>query len=175
MNIKMNRNIQNECEMIVNINENNIEELEFGLFKEIKIDYVNVDGVKVDYEQNGNSIKIKLLNEAEKNSVIKVNMKYNGKINTVWCQTTKMFFIKENSVFLADAFEWYPKLNDGKMKKYNVNIDYSGSNKIYSNLNEKIKNSFYGEDQEIFLLSGNLKEVDYKGYTIIGNEEYLKT
>ena len=175
MNIKMDKNIQNECEMIVNIDESNIKELEFALFKEIEIYNVNIDGNNVDYERKGNYVKIKLLDKVEKNTVIKVKISYEGKVNTMWYQSREMFFIRKNSMFLADAFEWYPKLNDGRLKKYNVLIDYNSSNKIYSNLSEKSKNLFYGEDKEIFLISGNLKEVEYKGYRIVANEEYIKT
>jgi hypothetical protein len=35
--------------------------------------------------------------------------------------------------------------------------------------------SLNGSDKEIFILSGEITEKDYKGYRLIGNEEYFKT
>ncbi|MGL5352817.1 MAG: hypothetical protein ACRDA5_05760, partial [Clostridium sp.] len=175
MNVKMSDTLENKCEMIFNIEESDVREVEFGLFKELKIDNIKVESKDVDYEREGNVVKVKLIDKTEKNSILKIEVAYKGKVNTVWQQSHKMFSVKKESIFLADVFEWYPKLNDGKIKKYNVKVDYNSNNNIYSNLNEVSEKNFSGEDQEVFFVSGNLKEVDYKGYKIVANEEYLKT
>jgi len=70
------------------------------------------------------------------------------------------------------------KLNDENIKEYYLNIKYSGGHKLYSNLNgEHILGhyKFTGKDREIFLISGNITERNYRDYLFIGNEEYVNS
>ena len=135
-----------------------------------------MDGEKLSFTRTNKSFKVNLPKEYKKGEIINLKVQYAGIINTVWWQGQASFHSTDNSIFLADVFEWYPKQNDEMVKKYDINIKYSGKNKIYSNLNQENKSGEYkltGEDKEIFLVSNKMVERKYKTYLLVGNEENI--
>lgn len=176
MNLNINDNIENYCSLEIKIYKDNINSLELGLYEELTLSKVEVDNQPVEFERTNHSFIINLPREYKKGETINVNTHYSGKINTVWIQGEEMFFVRNNWMFLGNVFEWYPKLNDSRLKEYNLDIKFTGENKIYSNLDGEstlCQCNLSGKDSEIFLVRGNVKEREYKGYLIIGNEEVI--
>lgn len=177
MNMSIGDKIKNHCEMDVIIDKNPTKTLEFGLYEYLKISKVEVDGLAVEFQRTNHSFKVKLSKNYNEGEIVKVNLQYEGRINTNWWNGEEFFHARSNSIFLADVFEWYPKLNDGKINKYNVNLQYDGKYKIYSNIHSENKDNQYkltGEDKELFLISNRMIERKYKGYIMVGNEEFVK-
>ncbi|MFA6941876.1 MAG: hypothetical protein WCQ54_13005 [Clostridiaceae bacterium] len=177
MDIIINQTLINNCEMDIKVNKK-ISSMEFGLYEKLNISKVEVDGNAVNYKRTDNSFIVSLPKEYNSEENIKLKVSCEGKINTCWGQGQQMFFLRNNGLFLGDVFEWYPKLNDENIKEYNLNIKYSSGHKLYSNLNgENISGQykFTGKDREIFLISGNISERNYRNYLFIGNEEYVNS
>lgn len=177
MDIIINQTLINNCEMDIKVNKK-ISSMEFGLYEKLNISKVEVDGYAVNYKRTDNSFIVSLPKEYNSEENIKLQVSYEGKINTCWRQGQQMFFLRNNGLFLGDVFEWYPKLNDDIIREYNLNIKYSSGHKLYSNLNgENIlgQYKFAGKDREIFLISGNISERNYRNYLFIGNEEYINS
>lgn len=175
MNLTLQDNFKNICNMEIKITNPNTKFLEFGLFYKMNISKIYMDNKEINFERIDNHFKVNIPQDKLENRDMNLTVEYDGNINTEWLQGRKTFFVKNSSMFLADVFEWYPKLNDEKFRDYNLNIDYKGNNKIYSNLEGDGKNNFEGNDREIFLVSGKVIEKNYSGYTLVGNEEYFKT
>lgn len=178
MNMDIDNGIKNNCTMEIKITGTNINSIELGLYEKLYISDLHIDGEKMNFTRTGHSFIVKLPREYNEGQIIKMNINYHGKINTTWVQGEELFFVRNNAMFLADVFEWYPKLNDSMIKQYNVEIKYNSKNKIYSNLNETVKSGDYvltGEDRELCLISGNIIQRKYKGYLLIGNEEYISS
>lgn len=174
MNVNIDNEFKNNCEMDIVVNGASINTLEFGLYEKLNISDLEINGEKLDYSRTSKSFKVSLPKEYKNGETIKVKIQYSGYINTVWLQGQQFFHVRNNSIFLADVFEWYPKLNDNNIKDYNVNIKYNGVNKIYSNLNNENKNGEYlftGQSKEMFLVSNRMIERQYKDYLFVGNEE----
>lgn len=174
MNLELNDNIKNECSMNVKITKNNIGYIDLGLYNKLYVSEVYGDDKKLEFNQENNKLTIKFDSELNIGDEILVKVLYEGDPDVRWLQGEKMFFVEENTLFLAETFEWYPKLNDFKEKEYEISIDYSGNNKIYTNLEEK-DGVYKGKDKEIYLVSGRINEKEYKGYRLIGNEENFLT
>ncbi|QAA31771.1 ABC transporter permease/M1 family aminopeptidase [Clostridium manihotivorum] len=177
MNIDIDNNLKNDCLINVKFNKSNIKSLEFGLYKSLNISKLEIDNKAIDFQRTNNSVILKLPRTYKSGESIQLRISYDGKINLTWSNGENMFFVRNNSLFLADVFEWYPKLNDSNEKNFEVNVKYASKNKIYSNLNELSKNgshTFMGKDIEMFLISGNISERKYKDYLFIGNQEYIK-
>lgn len=176
MDLNINDGIENYCSMEIKIDKDNINSLELGLYKELTLSKVEVDSQTVEFERTNNSFIINLPREYKKGETIKINTHYSGKVNTVWTQGKQLFFIRDNWMFLGGVFEWYPKLNDSRVKEYNLDIKFTGENKMYSNLDGEStlgQCNLSGKDSDIFLVRGNVKERQYKGYVIVGNEEVI--
>lgn len=176
MDLTLNDKLENKCEMEVVLSKDNISSVEVGLYRNLNISSVSVDGAKADFKRNDNSFQISFPKTYKAGDKISIKVNYEGIIKTTWEQGEQMFFARNNYLFLGDVFEWYPKLNDSTIKEYNVSIDYRGKNKLYSNLDTKGssgKYEFQGKDREIVLVSGNITERKYKDYLLIGNEEYI--
>lgn len=174
MNIIFNEHIKNTCKMNIDIFNDDVDELEFGLFNKLEVKEILIDNEKVDFDRKGNSVKIKLSSKLQMKN-IEVQIIYEGNVDAVGEEKTDLFYVNNNSIFLSDVFEWYPKLNDNKEKDYILNIKYSGSNKLYTNLIQDSNGTYMGSDKEIFIVSGKITERQYKDYTLIGNEEYFKS
>ncbi|WP_027631881.1 ABC transporter permease [Clostridium hydrogeniformans] len=178
MDLSINDGIENYCSMKIKIDKDNISSLELGLYKELTLSKVEVDNKAVEFDRTNHSFIINLPREYKKGETINVNTHYYGKVNTVWIKGTQLFFIRNNWMFLGDVFEWYPKLNDSRIKEYTLDIKFTGENKIYSNLDGESalgKCNISGKDRDIFLVRGNVKEREYKGYLIVGNEEEISS
>ncbi|MCB2353726.1 ABC transporter permease [Clostridium estertheticum] len=178
MNLDISNKLKNDCEMEVKVNGSGVNSLELGLYEKLDISKIEVQGKKLKFKRTNNSFIVTLPREYKNNEIINMKVSYEGEINTRWVQGEELFYVRNNSFFLADVFEWYPKLNDDRDKEYNINIKYAGKNKIYSNLNEKSKSKqyeFQGKDREVVLISGNISDRTYKGYLFIGNEEYINS
>ncbi|MFL0267298.1 hypothetical protein [Candidatus Clostridium radicumherbarum] len=178
MSLKFDNKLKNDCNMEIRINKNGIRSVELGLYEKLNITDIEVDGKKLNFNRNKNNFIAKLSREYNNGDILNMKVAYEGEINTIWLQGKKIFFQRNNVMFLADVFEWYPKLNDSSEKEYKLRIDYSGKNKLYSNLKENNKDGIYnftGKDKEIFLISGNMTERKYKNFIFIGNEEYVKS
>jgi hypothetical protein len=179
MDIDISNKLKNNCEMEIGVNKDSVKSVELGLYGELIISKVEIDGSKLSFNRTNNSFTVNLPKEYKNGEKLKMKVSYEGEINTKWInQGHRLFFLRNNTMFLADVFEWYPKLNDNTLKEYNVNIKYNGNNKIYSNLNDENKAGEYklsGKDREVFLISGNIIERKYKDYLFIGNEEYVNS
>jgi len=176
MDLKIGDNFENNCEMEILVSGNSVKSIELGLFEKLEIKSLEVDGEKLSFTRTNKSFKVNLPKEYKKGEIINLKVQYAGIINTVWWQGQASFHSTDNSIFLADVFEWYPKQNDEMDKKYDINIKYSGKNKIYSNLKQENKSGEYkltGEDKEIFLVSNKMVERKYKTYLLVGNEENI--
>lgn len=176
MNMNIDSSVSNDCDIDIRVKGENVKALELGLYKKLKISKVEVDGELSDYHRTSNSFIVKLPKEYKQGELIKLKVAYSGIINTTWVNGEEVFFVRNTAMFLGELFEWYPKLNDLSTKEFSVDINYKGKNKIYSNLNGKGKSGsfkFSGKSNDIFLISGNIAERNYKGYTFIGNEEYI--
>ncbi len=176
MQLNIDDKLENHCSMEIKMDKDNINSLELGLYEKFKISRLEINNQIIDFNRTNHSFIAKLPNNCKKGEVIKMDVYYSGKVNTIWQQGNQLFFVRNNWIFLADVFEWYPKLNDSKIKEFNLNIKSSGKNKIYSNLdgdNKLQEWNFYGKDSEIFLISGNIKERNYRGYLVVGNEEVI--
>ncbi|ERI94011.1 hypothetical protein HMPREF1982_01267 [Clostridiales bacterium oral taxon 876 str. F0540] len=176
MDLILSDKLENKCEMEVVLSKDNINSVEVGLYRNLNIFSVSVDGTKADFKRNDNSFQIDFPKTYKAGDKISIKVNYEGIIKTVSEQGKQMFFVRNNYLFLGDVFEWYPKLNDSTIKEYNVSINYKGKNKLYSNLDTKSssgKYEFQGKDREIVLVSGNITERKYKNYLFIGNEEYI--
>lgn len=186
MNIELDSNLKNSCEITIKTLQDKINSLEIGLFNKLNITGIYVDNTKLDYTRTNNSVVINLLKEYKKDDIINLKIDYEGNINTVWgnkirdeisTQYQQLFYVKKNLIALDGTFEWYPKQNDTREKEYILNIKYNSKNKLFSNLEgsfSKGEYKFQGNDKEIVLVSGGLiKEREYKGNTFIGNEEYI--
>lgn len=177
MDIIINQPLINNCEMDIKVNKK-ISSMEFGLYEKLNISKAEVDGNEVNFKRTGNSFIVNLPKEYNSGENIKLKVSYEGRINTCWGQGEQMFFLRNNGLFLGDVFEWYPKLNDDNIKEYNLNIKYSSDHKIYSNLDCKNisgQYEFTGKDREVFLISGNITERNYRNHLFIGNEEYVNS
>jgi hypothetical protein len=178
MALKLDNKLQNDCTMEIRINKNGISSIELGLYEKLNINNIEAEGKKLEFNRTKNSFIVKLPREYNSGDIVNMKVAYEGAINTRWLQGEELFFVRNNVLFLADVFEWYPKLNDSLEKNYKLNITYNGKNKLYSNLEEENKDETYkfaGKDKEIFLISGNLAERKYKGYVFVGNEEYVNS
>ncbi|MBU3173527.1 hypothetical protein [Clostridium estertheticum] len=176
MNLDITNKLKNDCEMEIKINGSRVNSLELGLYEKLDISKIEVQGKKMKFKRTNHGFIVTLPREYTNNEIINMKVSYEGEINTSWVQGEELFYVRDNSFFLADVFEWYPKLNDDTDKEYNINIKYAGKNKIYSNLNEKSKAKqyeFQGKDRDVVLISGNISNRTYKGYLFIGNEEYI--
>lgn len=176
MDISIGDELKSKCTMDIEINKNNIKNLQFGLYDKLHIEKITLNGNDIGFIREGNSVKINLDNKYKSGEKVKLEVCYKGKINTEWLQGKDLFFVRNNSIFLADVFEWYPKLNDSKLKDYNIQINNDSKNKLYSNLEVRKEIGGYnlcGRDSEVFLVSGKLKERNYKGYLFVGNEEVI--
>jgi len=176
MDIQLARNFENKCNMDIVITEDGVKELTFGLYGKLNIKEILIEGEKASYTRDNRKFTVRLPKESNKGEKIKLLVNYEGRINTVWSQGTTLFFSENNSSFLADVFEWYPKVNDDSEKNYSIKVTHGS--KLYSNLQTSYEDGLYylsGSDKEIFLLSGNISERQYKGLSFIGNEEYFKT
>lgn len=177
MNLNIGDKLKNDCTMEIQVTGDKINSVELGLYKKLHISGVEVNGFVSDFERTDHSFIVRLPREYKKGEILKINISYEGAIRTTWNNGEELFFVRNNGMFLADVFEWYPKLNDSRIKEYTINIKYSGSNKIYSNIDGTNKSdgyTFQGKDKEICLISGYIKERKYKGYLFIGNEEEIK-
>lgn len=177
MNINIDNILENTCNMNISVNDDKVSSLELGLYRELNISELLIDGKSVDFSRTNNSFKVILEREYTKGEIINMKVVYNGMINTKWLQGRGLFYARNNGIFLGDVFEWYPKLNDSNEKDYTIKIKYNSNNKIYSNMEESISGNeyiFQGRDREIFLISSPLiKERIYQDYLIIGNEELV--
>lgn len=176
MNISIDDKFINDCEIDIKVTSNNVNSIELGLFNQLNISKVQIDGKKLSFRRTNNSFIVNLPSKPKSGDTINMKLSYEGVINTTWLNGEELFFVRNNGLFLADVFEWYPKLNDNKIKDYIVNIKYNGRNSIYSNLDEDKKQGQYifsGKDQEIFFIAGNIEERKYKDCLIIGNKEYI--
>lgn len=176
MDINLGDKISSNCHMTVIINKDNIDSLEFGLYKKLDISKIQANGVKLDYRRTNNSFIVKLDRMYKKGEVVNLEVSYSGEINTTCSQSNDLFHVGNKRVFLGDVFEWYPKQNDNIEKKYDVKISYNGKYNMFSNLNGTRQNNVYrvsGKDKELMIISGEIKEIKYKNITFIGNEEYL--
>jgi hypothetical protein len=162
--------------MRITVTQDGVSNLTFGLYGKLNIENVYLNDKNVDFTRDNEKFTVKLPGEAKKDQSFTLSVNYSGIINTVWAQGTTLFFTDNKSSFLAEAFAWYPKLNDNLDKSYTIKLKHN--NQIYSNLDIKKEDNYYslnGSDKEIFLLSGEIAEKDYKGYRLIGNEEYFKS
>lgn len=178
MNIDINNNIKNSCEMEIKVKDKSISSVEIGLYKSFKISKLEVDGKEIEFERTNNSFIVKLSKEYRSGETLNMKISYEGEVNTHWLNGENLFFARNNSLFLADVLEWYPKLNDDEEKDYKINIKYASKNKIYTNLDQESNQNgvaFMGRDRDIFLISGNIADRKYKDYLVIGNEEYIKS
>jgi len=176
MNLHLNNKLKNDCEMEVKVKGSGVNSLELGLYEKLKISKIEVEGKEANFKRNNHSFIVNLPREYKNDELINMKVSYEGEINTNWFQGQKLFYVRNNSFFLADVFEWYPKLNDSTDKEYSINIKYVGKTKIYSNLNgesQAEQYKFQGKDKEVVLISGNISERKYKDYLFIGNEEYI--
>ncbi|MFX0550125.1 hypothetical protein ACOAKC_12455 [Hathewaya histolytica] len=174
MDLNLKSDFKNKCNMKVVIKHSGLKEIELGLFGKLNVNSVRVNGKQAYFERGLRSFKVKLPNKYNKDEVLDLDVEYSGYINTLGINGNINFFSEDNLCFLADVFEWYPKLNDGRTKHFTVKVNHSG--KLYSNLKtiqKKEAEVFKGEDVEIFFLSANVKDIKHKGVTMIGNEEYL--
>ena len=177
MDLSIDDILKNNCQMNVNITGNNVTTIELGLYDGLNIKQVEIDGKTQNFQRTGNSFIVKLPKMCRSGDTVSLNIKYEGRVKTTWFNGEELFFSRSNGVFLADVFEWYPKLNDTKEKKYILNVKYNGGNNLYSNLDGNIKRGQYrfsGKDEEICLAAGNIEERKYKGYLFIGNQECIK-
>lgn len=176
MNLDITNKLKNDCEMEIKVTGSGVNSLELGLYEKLDISKIEIQGKKLKFKRTNHSFIVTLPREYTNKEIINMKVSYEGEINTSWVEGQKSFYVRNNSFFLADVFEWYPKLNDDTDKEYNINIKYAGKNKIYSNLNEKSKSNqyeFQGKDRDVVLISGNISDRTYKGYLFIGNEEYI--
>lgn len=176
MDLSIDTLLKNNCDMEIKVSGSRIDSLELGLFEKLKISKVEVDGQQLSFDRTSNSFIVTLPRKYNNGEAIKMNVTYEGKIDTIWKQGMELFFARNNALFLADVFEWYPKLNDNVVKDYNVILKYNSNHKVYSNLDLEVKSgeySFTGKDTEIFLIGGNITERKYKNYLFIGNEEHV--
>lgn len=176
MNITTTNKFKNNCNMEIKMNRNNVSSVEIGLYEKLNILSLKIDGKKSNFQRTNNSFIVNLPKKYVSGETLKMNVIYEGSINTKWDQEKNLFFVKNNEIFLADVFEWYPKLNDSKLKDYTINIKHNSKNKIYSNLDYKNKLNecnLQGRDREMCIVSGNISCKKYNGYLFIGNEEYI--
>lgn len=177
MDINIDNGLENTCDMKLNITNDKISSLKLGLYKGLNISKVLVDGKPMEFKRTNNNFEAILERKYSKGESIEMQVVYSGMINTNWVQGRELFYVRNNGIFLADVFEWYPKLNDSIVKDYTVKIKYNFNNKIYSNIEETISGdeyTFKGQDREIFLISSPLiKERTYGDHLIIGNEELV--
>lgn len=169
--------LKNNCQVNIKITGNNVTSIELGLYKELNIKQVQVDGKTQKFQRTDNSFIVKLPGKYRSGDTVNLRVKYEGTVNTTWLNGEELFFARNNGAFLADVFEWYPKLNDSRVKEYNLNVEYNGKNYIYSNLDESMKQGVYtfsGKDEEVFLAAGNVEERKYRKYLFVGNQEYIK-
>lgn len=177
MDIRLTDRIANKCDIQISINKNNVNSVELGLYGKLNVSEIKIDSKSTSFKRTSNSIQVNLPRDYNDGEVVNMEVVYEGKIDTKWLQSETVFYLGDNRIFLGDVFEWYPKLNDNMEKVYDIQIKYYGKNKIYSNLDEISQNGVYkftGKDKEVFIISGDMKEVKYKDITIIGNEEYVK-
>ena len=177
MNINIDDVLENTCDMNISVTHDKISSLKLGLYKELNISQLLVNGKSIDFNRTNNNFEVILEREYTKGEVINMQIVYDGIINTNWLQGRELFYVRNNGIFLGDVFEWYPKLNDSSVKDYTVKVKYNSNNKVYSNMEESINGSehiFQGQDREIFLISSPLiRERMYGDYLIIGNEELV--
>lgn len=175
MDMNLSRRFSNKCSMAIFITEDGVKDLTFGLYGKLSIKNVFLAEKPVAFKRDNVSFTVNLPQEMKKGDIVGLNVNYEGVINTVWQQGSTLFFSDNKASFLAETFEWYPKLNDGIEKDYNIRLKHD--NKIYSNLNISKSSEYYklaGRDKEIFILSGNIAEKNYNGFKLVGNEEYFK-
>lgn len=175
MNIIFDNYINNKCTMDITITNDNINNIDLGLFYKFDVTDVKVNGKHSKYERIDNKVIVDLEEAVNKGEKLNIEMFYEGNPDVKWLDDIDMFFVNKNSVFLGDVYEWYPKLNDDVEKEYEINVSYKGKNKLYSNLDMESEGKYVGSSQEIYFLSGNISEKEYKGYTFIGNEENFST
>lgn len=178
MNVTLDKIFKNHCQILLTVDKDNTSSLELGLYDKLNIKSLKLNHENLNLKRTSNSFIVKLPRTYNTGETIELDISYEGVINTTFYQGREFFFVRDNSTYLADAFEWYPKLNDNKIKEYTVAINYNKKNKIYSNLaesNNLTNNTFNGNAGEIYLISGNIKERNYKGILFIGNEEYINS
>lgn len=179
MNINIDSMLENTCDMKISITKDAVTSLKMGLYKGLDISKLSIDGKTIDFKRTNNNFEAILEREYKAGQTINMKIVYSGKINTKWEQGEELFYARMDGIFLADVFEWYPKLNDSIVKDYTVNVKYNSKNKIYSNMEESINGyeyTFKGQDREIFLMSSPLIiERNYKDYLLVGNEELVNS
>lgn len=172
MNITLGDQFKNHCRILLTIDKESTSTLELGLYNKLNIKSLKLNKKNIIYKRTSKSFIVKLPRTYNKGETIELDLAYEGLINTERFDNQEFYFSRNNAVYLADAFEWYPKLNDNKIKEYNLVIN-NKKHKIYTNLEESNNCKYNGKAGEIFLISGNIKERSYKGLSFIGNEEYI--
>lgn len=152
-------------------------ELIFSLFHELKVKDVLIDKKQVNFNQNGDRLKIILNGAIERNEVLNISLKYEG-------LKTNFYFANEQAVYLPSYFNWLPSiydkpsfivLNESNLLQrvnhqltqnvaYNLVFKHRGK-EVYSNLPKTEKDEWAGKSFSGITLASGLLDVYTKNDT----------
>ena len=138
----------------------NLSAIDFVLYHDFIISDLTADGKKTEYKISGDVIRIKGNFKKEKNIHIKIN--YSGKPAIHMYSDTDEWLLpsylawypkrgdKDNIVYTDDLYEL--NYTEYKSDEMNTSVRYSGSGKIYCNLNQNGKYRWGGKTNGITML-----------------------
>lgn len=172
MDVKLNEDFYNDCNMKFSLN--NEKEIELDFFRGFNIDEITINGSPAEYSRGLDKLIIKDI-KGNSGEVLNLNIKYGGYVFTCTNIFAVENYTSDDSSFLSGKFGWYPKTNSNSIKKFNVEV--SSQNDIYSNLDAIKSNDRFninGETEELCLVTSKwIDEVDYNGIKIIGQVEFV--
>ena len=152
-------------------------ELIFSLFHELNVKEVQIDKKRVNFNQNGDQLKIILNGSIERNDMLNISLKYEG-------LKTNFYFANQQAVYLPSYFNWLPSIYDkpsfivlnesNLLQRVNhqltqnvaYNIAFKHREKeVFSNLPKTEKDEWTGESFSGVTLASGLLDVYTKNDT----------
>ncbi|MGL5415041.1 MAG: hypothetical protein ACRDAU_05225 [Clostridium sp.] len=160
INMDINKKLKSNVKMDMSFNKNEKECL-FYLDSMFNVTEVLVNGEKVDYMRDSDTININLNKGLEGNAVVEIS--YDGLVNRILPNGDIDVIANKNKVYLEETYMyWYPKMLDNKEKEFAINVK---DEEIISNLKNE-NGILKGIGNEVILLKGNLEKINIDGYNI---------
>lgn len=169
MDINLQENFHNKCEMKVTRNNIFTKELKFNFYYKNNIEKLTINNIDAKFHSDLSNIYIEIPNEITNNELT-VFIEYSSYIYTNDILQNSDF-ITNDVGYLSHIFSWYPRVNN-EVKKFNLKIN--GCNKdLISNLNVTRENDSYiltGDKSDFYLYYDDISEIQYNNYKIIGSK-----
>lgn len=145
------------------------KEFIFTLYHQLKVTDIKTKNIALNYEQQGDFIKVNLSESVKKDTDLTLHIKYRGK-------SSPLFIANKYAVMLPGFFPWLPLPNSREVMKIdsvgttflsnlqknpvNFTLKYSGPGQLFTNLDHTGSNIWSGNSLGVTLVSGWLKGAD---------------